>query len=739
MNTFHYDTMSPTSADQTPFLLQPERQPGPVAHGLAALLTLLGMEFGWYFWVGEGTGALIWPPAGLAVGLGLVFGWRIVIGPALVVALWGGLNTEGSIWTWTLPALGLLMQTAVAVGGLRWLQGRQMFRGPTRELLGFWLFGPAIAGMVGAGPGVTTLALHTPVFAEYQFMEIFGAYWLAEALGILMVAPVTILLAAALSDRRLLQALEPARWQLLWTGGLCLLAFLQLQMGRAEMTGFAGILVYFYFPLLAVAAGLGQPLFQALATAGIATAFLVQALTGFGGSPPPSDNAEMIEVIVVVTAFIIMTQIVSATSESIRRHLRHARKMARSDYLTGLLNERGMAQALEGHRNGQATLALLDLPVARKIFDLGGLEDADRFEQSLADTLHEQASPHGQAARLGRGLYGLLLPGPSSASRNGLDTLYEHLEGQIVQAGRIPLVLRPAIGAIQIDAEDMAPQEAVALASLASKRAAEQPPPCIRIDDHYSRLLEEERADQATVSAVREALTREEGFELHGQLITPLSDQGDAPPRYELLLRMPDGNGEVLAPAAFLPVAARHRLMPDIDRWVVQRALRLAAARPEAVFTINLSGDSLSDPALGEWIEARRHESGVEAERIWFEITESESVRDPEAAASLVVHLRKSGFRIAIDDFGTGLASFEYIRNFSIDAVKIDGRFIRDLRSEATDRAIVTAIQRLAHETGLSTVAEFVEDEWTIDWLRSAGIDYAQGYAIARPAPMTRE
>jgi len=690
------------------------------------------MEFGWYFWLDEGMGALLWPPAGLAIGLTMVFGFRLLPALGLGVAAWSSLATGQLAYSIAL-GLVLIAQASATTLCLRRLAARRWLDGPIRELIGFWLAGPLIGGMIGTALGMAALLMLWTSPEGYGIVDVAGAYWLSEAVGIFLFAPVAMLLAGALRDRRLLDGLQPAPWQVGWLFGLIGLALVQLSLVKSGFLGFASTVVYFYFPLMAMAAGLGRPLFQSLATGLISTAFLVQAKAGFGADIPPESNIEMISAIALVLAFIVMTQVVSATSESIRGHLMAAEETARRDYLTGLLNERGLTEALDSRPTRPGMLALLDVPAARRVFDLSGIEQANRFERDLVEDLPSSMPAGGQLARLGRGNYGLLLNDPGDRSEATVETVYHSLDARLAHASGVPISLRPSIGAIVLGNSALASMDAVALASLACQHAADQPSPRIRLDDNASRLMADERAALALAAAIRTALEERHGFVLLGQPIMPTTPDETAMPHYELLLRMVDAQGELIPPGDFLAVAARHDLMPAIDRWVVDKAFEMAADKPGLAFSVNLSGASISDLDLGRWIADRRRAHNIQPGRICFEITETEAVEDPDAAASLVSNLKQQGFRIAIDDFGAGLASFDYIRNFNVDTVKIDGRFIQGLRQNPRDQAIVMAIQRLSQEIGVNTVAEFVEDDWTLAWVKSAGIDFAQGFAIAKP------
>ncbi|MBI4997540.1 MAG: EAL domain-containing protein, partial [Rhodocyclales bacterium] len=190
---------------------------------------------------------------------------------------------------------------------------------------------------------------------------------------------------------------------------------------------------------------------------------------------------------------------------------------------------------------------------------------------------------------------------------------------------------------------------------------------------------------------------------------------------------------------AFLPAAERYDRMRDIDRWVIDHALRYVGEHCESgaqFHAINLSGGSMSDDGLREFVSDRIAAYGVDPRNICFEVTETVAIGNFAVAVEFMRKLRDIGCRFALDDFGSGLSSFAYLKSLPVDFIKIDGRFIRNLRNDPMDRAIVEAIHRVAHVAKLRTIAEFVEDAAVLDVLRSIGVDFAQGYGIGRPEPL---
>jgi diguanylate cyclase (GGDEF)-like protein/PAS domain S-box-containing protein len=239
------------------------------------------------------------------------------------------------------------------------------------------------------------------------------------------------------------------------------------------------------------------------------------------------------------------------------------------------------------------------------------------------------------------------------------------------------------------------------------------------------------------VRRVREGLDRQM-FRLFAQPIAHVAT--GRVERYEVLLRLLAPDGGVIAPGAFLGAAEGSSLIQEIDRFVVRQAIRLLD-RPElrhvAGLEVNLSGRAFADAELLSLIQAELREVGVDPGRLILEITETAAVADLRKAQRFIATLREMGCLFALDDFGVGFSSFHYLRHLPVDDLKIDGSFVRDLKASAVDRHLVQGIAHMARGLGKKTVAEFVEDEATLELVRSYGIDYAQGLRIGPPLPVT--
>jgi PAS domain S-box-containing protein len=251
---------------------------------------------------------------------------------------------------------------------------------------------------------------------------------------------------------------------------------------------------------------------------------------------------------------------------------------------------------------------------------------------------------------------------------------------------------------------------------------------------HAREARVREEGDRASwVDRIRDALA-DDRFELHAQPIVELAS-GDTV-THELLIRMRDPAGRLIPPGDFLPAAEASGLIVDIDRWVITQAAEIAACGHRV--EVNLSAESVGSPVMLRHFKDTLESYATDASLIVIELTETAMLRDEAAAERFIDQVRALGCKLALDDFGTGYGGFTYLKRLPVDYLKIDVEFVRDLPRQPASQHIVNAVVSLAGCFGQATVAEGVEDEETRTLLRHLGVDYAQGYAIARPAPVSQ-
>jgi EAL domain-containing protein (putative c-di-GMP-specific phosphodiesterase class I) len=242
------------------------------------------------------------------------------------------------------------------------------------------------------------------------------------------------------------------------------------------------------------------------------------------------------------------------------------------------------------------------------------------------------------------------------------------------------------------------------------------------------------------VSNLTKALDNDR-FRLFHQEISSVDNKPGKEKHYEILIRMLDDNDRIIAPGAFVPAAERFNLMPAIDRWVISKLFSNiqnlqsdAQRRSRTVYSINISGNSMNDPLLLDFIRELTRTTEVIPEYICFEITETAAIGNLSNAVNFINQLKSEGFLFSLDDFGSGLSSFTYLKNLPVDYLKIDGSFVRGIADDLIDRAMVEAINKIGQVMGLQTIAEFVENEFILQNLSDLGVDWAQGYAIHKPS-----
>uniref|UniRef100_UPI003569434D putative bifunctional diguanylate cyclase/phosphodiesterase n=1 Tax=Paraconexibacter sp. TaxID=2949640 RepID=UPI003569434D len=349
----------------------------------------------------------------------------------------------------------------------------------------------------------------------------------------------------------------------------------------------------------------------------------------------------------------------------------------------------------------------------------------------VAATLRNRLRETDALARLGGDEFAVLLDHvDATAAQTIAQELCQAVATTPLTIEGTPVFITLSAGVTVIDPEIRSVDEAMVAADVAMYDAKEQGR---NRAVHYEHEGSQRRhmTDGLRWSQRLHQALEQDGISLHAQPIVDLST-GDVA-YHEVLMRLHGDDGTVYEPAEFLPIAERFGYAPRLDRHVIDLAVDLAIRHPTRALTVNLSGTSITDPTLGDWIEARIAGTTCRPGQLVFEITETEAIANMEEARRLATRLQRMGCRLALDDFGSGFASFYHLKTLPIDLVKIDGEFVRRLGRDSADRLVVEAVQRVARGFGKDLVAEHVESAEAADVLRELGVRYAQGYYFGRP------
>ncbi len=420
------------------------------------------------------------------------------------------------------------------------------------------------------------------------------------------------------------------------------------------------------------------------------------------------------------------------------------------DSVTGLLTRPAFEQraraALSDPRSERSWCALyIDIDRLHVINDNHGMHVGDKLIAKLGELVRSWLVPGAIAARSSGDRFTLLLPGGSDdamrfaeALRTGAAALTAASLGAHSSAA---VQISVSIGVAPLANPRVEFAHALAVAETTCKVAKDRGRNRVELYLASDASIVRRYADINIASNLRLAMS-ENRLRLDAQLILPMVTMGNYRPHFELLLRMSDEQGATVGPERFLSAAVGYQLMPAVDRWVIRQALEqlkpqaeLLANRP-VVFTINLSGQSLGDPGFADDVADLIQSSGLNPALLCFELTESAAIAHRATAEVVMQRLRTLGCQIALDDFGTGLSCLAYLRQLPIDMLKIDGSFVRDILKDPRAEAMVKSIAYLARAMNLVTVAECVETDEIRLRLATLGVDYGQGFAIARPAPL---
>jgi len=429
-----------------------------------------------------------------------------------------------------------------------------------------------------------------------------------------------------------------------------------------------------------------------------------------------------------------------------RRLTRQMAYDATHDLLTGLINRREfeirLERALESAKEAgeQHALCYLDLDQFKIINDTAGHAVGAEMLKEITRLLNGLFRRNDTLARLGGDEFGLLLLNcPVDVAVIIANSVIErlaayrfHWQGRTFQIG-------VSIGVSAITAESASIAQVLSQADVACYTAKDLGRGRVHIFHPEDVETTQRHSELMQVVNLRESIERER-FLLYCQPIVPLDTGHGARGHYEILLRMQDEEGRLVLPHTFIGPAERFDLMGSIDRWVIQKSFSTYSQMFNGKgpsFAINLSGNSLNDDSLLDYVFDQLQAYKIPPERLCFEITEPAAIHNLNKAGEFAREIRRQGIRIALDDFGSGLSSFRYLKTLPVDFLKIDGSFVQEILDSVTDLAMVAAINQVGHSLGIQTIAEHVTSPEIAQRLRELGVDYAQGYGLGRPTPVS--
>ena len=414
------------------------------------------------------------------------------------------------------------------------------------------------------------------------------------------------------------------------------------------------------------------------------------------------------------------------------------------DSLTGLVNRREFESRLKRvittaeQKGTDNALCYLDLDQFKVINDTCGHIAGDELLRQLGNVLQSQIRKRDTLARLGGDEFAVLLENCSlNQAKRVANAIRDAIQEYRFVWDNKSFNIGVSIGLVPIDLEDENITEVLRRADTACYQAKENGRNRIHIYHPADEELSQRHGEMQWVTRISSALEQNR-LQLWTQKIISIGEEENNKEHYELLLRLVNEDKSTIPPGAFLPAAERYNLAARIDRWVVRATLKWFACHPDKydvlkMCAINLSGQSLNDEELLQGIIDAFNKYQLVPEKFCFEVTETAAIANLNSATKFINSLKELGCSFALDDFGSGLSSFAYLKNLPVDYIKIDGMFIKDMHSDPMHLALVKSINEVGHAMGKKTIAEFVENKKILKKLGELGVDFAQGYGVAKP------
>lgn len=434
-----------------------------------------------------------------------------------------------------------------------------------------------------------------------------------------------------------------------------------------------------------------------------------------------------------------------------RRLTKQLSYQASHDLLTGLYNRRKFEEYLEEilinvrEEDRHHSLFYLDLDNFKIVNDTCGHVAGDELLKQLPSLFHDILRTGDVVARLGGDEFGVILENCGLKQAVSIaDKIRQKIKAYRFVWDDRTFEIGVSIGVIAINSDNAEMSQVLSSADVACYAAKDSGRNRVHVYEPSDEAVKEQYGQMLWTARISKAL-EEERFKLYHQPIVGVTD--NSMNHLEILLRMIDEEGNIIPPGAFIPAAERYGLMPKIDRWVIHEVFSFIARNDpsdpimgtDRVIAINLSGDSINDDKLLDYILQQKTKFDISLSNICFEVTETFAIRYLSKATLFINSLKKHGCQFALDDFGSGLSSFAYLKNLPVDYLKIDGSMVKGISEDEVDKTMVMSIQNIGNVMNLLTIAEHVENEATMEVLKEIGVNYVQGYYLGRPEALIIE
>jgi diguanylate cyclase (GGDEF)-like protein len=409
------------------------------------------------------------------------------------------------------------------------------------------------------------------------------------------------------------------------------------------------------------------------------------------------------------------------------------------DELTGFLNRNALESKIKPFLTEKVQLALLFIDIDRfsLINEIEGFATGDYLIVKIAGLIRRHARTECKFARIGADEFCVLLENQNqSRALKTAEEIRVAVDGYRFNTGSVCYSVSISVGVVALSTRYnlLHPGEMISMAHQACQVAKTNGRNLVCLYNKDEQLIKERHKDVFWAPIIKEAL-KKEWFFLEFQPIVNLRN-GEIS-HYEALVRLRDKKGEKISPGEFIPAAERMGMMHHIDLYVVSRAVKFLASLPAEqayiALSINLSGIAFQDEALLPMLNAELNKTGIAPGRLTFEITETAAVENYQQTRSMIEKINNLGCNFALDDFGAGFSSFNYLKEFPVEYIKIDGQFIRNIVADETDQVLVRSMCEIARKLGKKTIAEFVDSAQVVSLLKEIGVDYGQGYLFGKP------